>query len=71
MLSFITRLTFLTVVESVCKEEQSLGIKVLYFYIPSFCASSVTTVPAVPLIVVVVVVVVASEPVGIKTMLAM
>ena len=43
----------------------------LYFYLPSFCASSVTAVPAVPVIVVVVVVVVASEPVGIKTMLAM
>ena len=66
MLTFITRLKFLTVVESVCKEEQSLWIKVLYFYLPSFCGSSVTAV--VPLIVVVVV---ASEPVGIKTMLAM
>lgn len=57
--------------QSVCEEEQSLWIKVLYFYLPSFCASSVTTVAAVPLIVVVVVVVVASEPVGIKTMFAM
>ena len=56
------------VVASVCKEEQSLWIKVLYFYLPSFCGSSVTAVAAVPLIVVVVV---ASEPVGIKTMLAM
>ena len=39
----------------------------LYFYLPSFCASSVTAV----VLVVVFVVVVASEPVGIKTMLAM